>query len=142
MGAGKRVTPPGPVHSRAPAPKMAAFAPQVGIRAVLGRTRGAEVDRNPPPRCPPLPILENAAFRIRKTIGKMLNARGYMGWVSRALPISSTDAFVEEHGARSAARQRLAEVFPRRDDVARPASSFPDEEKVEVEDPSRRTASA
>merc|ERR1712216_856991 len=60
-------------------------------------------------------------FRIRKTIGKMLNARGYM--VGQA----------ELDLGKDPARANLTMQFPRRDD---PADSifvfFPDEEKVGV----------
>ena len=67
-------------------------------------------------------------FRIRKTIGKMLNARGYM--VGQAELDLGKDQFVEEHG-EDPARANLTMQFPRRDD---PADSifvfFPDEEKV------------
>jgi DNA-directed RNA polymerase I, II, and III subunit RPABC1 len=69
-------------------------------------------------------------FRIRKTIGKMLNARGYM--VGQAELDLGKDQFVEEHG-EDPARANLTMQFPRRDD---PADSifvfFPDEEKVGV----------
>ena len=69
-------------------------------------------------------------FRIRKTIGKMLNARGYM--VGQNELDLERDAFVEEHG-EDPQRANLTMQFPRRDD---PADSifvfFPDEEKVGV----------
>ena len=67
---------------------------------------------------------------IRKTICKMLNARGYM--VGQAELDLGKDQFVEEHG-EDPARANLTMQFPRRDD---PADSifvfFPDEEKVGV----------
>ena len=69
-------------------------------------------------------------FRIRKTIGKMLNARGYM--VGQSELDLEKDQFVEEHG-EDPQRVNLTMQFPRRDD---PADSifvfFPDEEKVGV----------
>ena len=45
-------------------------------------------------------------FRIRKTIGKMLNARGYM--VGQAELDLGKDQFVEEHGEDPARRLRVA----------------------------------
>ena len=59
-------------------------------------------------------------FRIRKTIGKMLNARGYM--VGQAELDLGKDQFVEEHG-EDPARANLTMQFPRRDDPRTASSS-------------------